>query len=209
MRCVANVWRSAGVWLSRYLSTNAATPLAASALATSQPSFSMESTRNPPPGATTTAVPVARAGSGRKGVSVATTTLRAKALPYWECHASGAVAPGSVPVPRVIAVGCAGMGVGTILSFCACAGAASSRSAVTAAAAVLVIRMVVISIPWLFSIGGRQLGSRQRRCARVSRQCLKDCSRSPDRVPRRRFSTLMSSSRSGQWIPSPCPMSRQ
>src|SRR5262249_48936746 len=29
---------------------------------------------------------------------------------------------------------------------------------------------------------------------------------SPDRLPLRRFSTLMSSSRSGQWIPSPPPM---
>ena len=32
---------------------------------------------------------------------------------------------------------------------------------------------------------------------------------SPEGWPRRMFSTLMSSSRSGQWIPSPPPMSRQ
>ena len=91
----SNADMSCGVWLRRYLSTNAATPFAASARATSQPSFSIDSVRKPPPGATITAAPVAFAGSGRKGVSVATVTLRANVLPYWLCHDSGAVAPGS------------------------------------------------------------------------------------------------------------------
>ena len=96
---------SAGVWFSRYLSTNAATPRSASARATFQPSFSIDSVRKPPPGATTTAAPLALAGSGRNGVSVATVTLRANWLPYWECHDSGAVASGSGPVPISIAFG--------------------------------------------------------------------------------------------------------
>ena len=71
-----------GVGISRYLRTNAATPRAASALATSEPSFSIDSDLNPPPGATITAVPLALAGSGRNGVSVATLTSRAKFFPY-------------------------------------------------------------------------------------------------------------------------------
>jgi len=83
---------SAGVWCSRYFSTKAATPRAAKARATSHPSFCIDNDTNPPPGATTTAAPVAVAGSGRKGVSVATVTLRAKTLLYCECHDSAAVA---------------------------------------------------------------------------------------------------------------------
>src|SRR5919206_3906222 len=95
----AKASRSAGVWLRRYLSTNAATPLSASARATFQPSFSIDSVRKPPPGATITAAPVAFDGSGRKGLRVATVTLRANLLPYWLCQDSGAVAPGNGPVP--------------------------------------------------------------------------------------------------------------
>ena len=79
---------SAGVWFRRYLSTNAATPRSASARATFQPSFSIDRVRKPPPGATTTAAPLALARSGRNGVIVATVTLRANLLPYWECHDS-------------------------------------------------------------------------------------------------------------------------
>src|SRR5688572_30785687 len=60
--------KSAGVWLRRYLSTNAATPLSARARATSQPSLFIDSVRKPPPGATITAAPVAFEGSGRKGL---------------------------------------------------------------------------------------------------------------------------------------------
>ncbi len=78
--------RSAGVWLGRYLSTNAATPLSVSARATFQPSFSIDSVRKPPPGATITAAPVAFDGSGRNGRRVATVTFRANRLPYWLCH---------------------------------------------------------------------------------------------------------------------------
>ncbi len=116
--------RSAGVWLRRYFSTNAATPRSASARATSQPSFCIDSERKPPPGATITAVPVALAGSGRNGVSVATVTLRANTLPYWRCQASGFFASGSAPVPSSIAAGCAGMAMEVIASSCALAGAA-------------------------------------------------------------------------------------
>ena len=84
----SNPAMSAGVWFSRYLRTNAATPRSASARATFQPSFSIDRVRKPPPGATTTAAPLALAGSGRNGVIVATVTLRANWLPYWECHDS-------------------------------------------------------------------------------------------------------------------------
>src|SRR4029453_19581138 len=85
----AKASRSAGVWLRRYLSTNAATPLSARARATFQPSFSIDSVRKPPPGAPITAAPVAFDGSGRKGLRVATVTFRANMLPYCLCHASG------------------------------------------------------------------------------------------------------------------------
>ncbi len=85
-----NIWRIdssnsgmvAGVWFKRYFKTKAATPFAASALATFQPSFSIESVRNPPPGATITAAPVDLPVAGRNGVSVAMVTFRAKTLPY-------------------------------------------------------------------------------------------------------------------------------
>jgi len=73
--------------------------------------------RKPPPGATITAAPVALAGSGRKGVSVATVTLRANTLPYWLCQLSCTVAPGSAPVPSTMAPGWAGIAIGVILSF--------------------------------------------------------------------------------------------
>src|SRR5690349_18954776 len=124
----SNPGRSAGVWTRRYLSTNAATPLSASARATFQPSFSMDKVRKPPPGATTTAAPLALAGSGRKGVSVATVTLRANRLPYWLCQDSGFFAPGSGPVPISIALGCEGVAMGVIRSFCAWAGVASAAT---------------------------------------------------------------------------------
>src|SRR4030095_12233557 len=115
----SNPGMSAGVWFKRYLRTNAATPLSASARATFQPSFSMDKGRKPPPGATTTAAPLALAGSGKNGVNVATVTLRANWLPYCLCHDSGFVAPGSGPVPISIAFGCDGVAMGVILSFCA------------------------------------------------------------------------------------------
>jgi hypothetical protein len=66
-----------------------------------------------------TAAPVALAGSGRKGVSVATVTLRANELLYWRCQDSVDVAPGRAPVPSSIALGWTGIGMGTILSSCA------------------------------------------------------------------------------------------
>src|SRR6185369_8616355 len=118
----SNSAMSAGVWFKRYLRTNAATPFSASARATFQPSFSMDKVRKPPPGATMTAAPLALAGSGRKGVNVAIVTLRANRLPYWVCHDSWFFAPGSGPFPISIALGCAGVAMGVILSFCARAG---------------------------------------------------------------------------------------
>ena len=105
---------------------------------TSQPSFCIESVVKPPPGATITAVPVALAGSGRKGVSVATVTLRANTLPYWLCQDSDDFAPGSAPVPSSIASGCAGIGMGAILSRCACSGAAKVQATAIPAATRLV-----------------------------------------------------------------------
>ena len=124
----SNAGMSAGVWFKRYLRTNAATPFSASARATFQPSFSMDKVRKPPPGATTTAAPLALAGSGRKGVNVATVTLRANRLPYWLCQDSGFLASGRGPVPISIAVGCEGVGMGVILLSCAWAGAASTAT---------------------------------------------------------------------------------
>src|SRR5690606_30458259 len=91
--------------------------------ATSQPSFSIESVRKPPPGATITAAPLALPSAGRKGGRVASVTLRANMLPYWLCHDSDVVAPGSGAVPRAIAVGCAGDAIAVIVSSCAMAGA--------------------------------------------------------------------------------------
>jgi hypothetical protein len=82
----------------------------------------MDKVRKPPPGATTTAAPLAFVGSGRKGVNVAIVTLRANRLPYWVCQDSGFFAPGSGPVPISIALGCEGVAMGVILSFCAWAG---------------------------------------------------------------------------------------
>ncbi len=113
----SNPAMSAGVWFKRYLRTNAATPFSASARATFQPSFSMDKVRKPPPGATTTAAPLALTGSGRKGVNVAIVTLRANRLPYWVCQDSGFFAPGNGPVPISIALGCEGVAMGVILSF--------------------------------------------------------------------------------------------
>src|SRR4029434_1649763 len=112
-----------GVWFKRYLRTNAATPLSANARATFQPALASDKVRHPPPSATTTAAPLALAGSGRKGVNVAIVTLRANRLPYWVCQDSGFFAPGSGPVPISIALGCEGVAMGVILSFCAWAGA--------------------------------------------------------------------------------------
>src|SRR6185369_6962604 len=129
----SNPAMSAGVWFKRYLRTNAATPFSASARATFQPSFSIDKVRKPPPGATTTAAPLALAGSGRKGVNVAIVTLRANRLPYCICQDSGFFASGSGPVPISIALGCEGVAMGVILSFCAWAGA--TITAINASAA--------------------------------------------------------------------------
>src|SRR6185295_2838259 len=84
---------SAGVWFSRYLRTNAATPRSASARATFQPSFSIDSVRKPPPGATTTAAPLAFAGSGRNGVIVATVTLPVRTWPGAPIHQPPSLPP--------------------------------------------------------------------------------------------------------------------
>src|SRR5687768_14528040 len=124
---------AAGVWFRRYLRTNAATPFSASARATFQPSFSMDKVRKPPPGATMTAARLALSGSGRKGVNVAIVTLRANRLPYWVCQDSGFFAPGSGPVPISIALGCAGVAMGVILSFCAWAGMTITKMNASAA----------------------------------------------------------------------------
>src|SRR5690606_253164 len=114
---------SAVVWLWRYLSTKAATPFSLSARATSQPSFSIDSERKPPPGATITAAPVALAGSGRNGVRVASVTLRANTLPYCLCQTSGFFASGSGPVGSLIASGWTGVAIGVMRSSSAWAGA--------------------------------------------------------------------------------------
>jgi len=98
-------------------------------LATSQPSFSIDRVTKPPPGATITAAPVALAGSGRNGVSVASVTLRTNELPYCLCQLSVSFAPGSGPVSSLIAFGWAGVAIGVMASFCADAGSASTASA--------------------------------------------------------------------------------
>ncbi len=51
-----------------------------------------------------TAAPLALLASGKKGVSVATVTLRANLLPYCECQDSCALACGSGPVPSSMAL---------------------------------------------------------------------------------------------------------
>ena len=73
------------------------------------------------------ALAVALAGSGRKGVSVASVTLRANTRSYWWCQASLWVAPGSGPVPSAMASGCAGVSIATIVSSWAKAAPAQSR----------------------------------------------------------------------------------
>src|SRR6478609_4367161 len=102
---------SAGVGLRRYFSTNAATPFLARAFATSQPSFSMERVRNPPPGATITAAPVALDFEGKNGVRVAILTFRANTRPYCECQDSSTVDSGNLPVFSTIAFGCLGTAI--------------------------------------------------------------------------------------------------
>ena len=83
-----------------------------------------------------TAAPVALPFGGRNGVRVATVTFLAKTLPYWLCQDSSTVAPGNGPVPRTIAVGCFGIAIGVILSFCANVdtGIASRQNAMAALA---------------------------------------------------------------------------
>ncbi len=66
---------SSPVGTSLYLSTNAATPIPLSHLATSLPSLLIESAWNPPPGQIMTDAPVAIAGSGSHAVSVGRETL--------------------------------------------------------------------------------------------------------------------------------------
>src|SRR6185312_6575256 len=65
----------------RYFSTKAVTPRSLSHSATFVPSLSQERNRNPPPGATTTAVPLAMPFLGRNGVRVGRTTFRTVLLP--------------------------------------------------------------------------------------------------------------------------------
>src|SRR5690606_4021876 len=91
------------------------------ASATSHPSLPIERTRNAPPGATITAAPVACAGSGRKGVSVARDTLRTNGSPHCSYQLSSAGWPGTPPVLSGIALGSAGAGIGVFgASSCAC-----------------------------------------------------------------------------------------
>jgi hypothetical protein len=71
--------------------------------------------------------------SGRKGVSVATVTLRANRLPYWLYQDSGFFAPGGGPVPISIASGCEGVAMGVIRSSCARAGDASAATSASTA----------------------------------------------------------------------------
>src|SRR5262245_52537730 len=59
----------------RYLRTNAATPLSCSQRATLEPSRSIASATNPPPGAMMTLAPVAFVFFGRNAVSVGVTTF--------------------------------------------------------------------------------------------------------------------------------------
>ena len=67
---------SLGVSNVRYLRTKAVTPWAARAWATSRPSACIVRYRKPPPGAMTTAAPVAVPGSGLKTSSVGRVTFR-------------------------------------------------------------------------------------------------------------------------------------
>jgi hypothetical protein len=108
---LSNSAQSGAVGISRYFRTNAATPFSRSASATSQPSSPIERMRKPPPGATMTAAPLALAGSGMNGVSVARETLRTKGLPHCLYQVSFAVCPSTPPVFRGIAPGSAGASI--------------------------------------------------------------------------------------------------
>src|SRR5690606_752841 len=106
--------KASGVGLRRYFRTKALTPRAANALATFQPSFSIDNHIMPPPGATSTLVPLAMAGSAKNGVSVASLTLRAMGTPHWKNQDSAAGWFATPPVFKGIALGSAGASIGVI-----------------------------------------------------------------------------------------------
>ena len=93
----------------RYFSTSAAMPLLFNHCATLTPSLSQPRSRSAPPGATTTAVPVALAAAGRNTVTVGSLTLVIVRSPVGEVVvASGTVQrsePGALPGQRRISCG--------------------------------------------------------------------------------------------------------
>src|SRR5260370_25195881 len=67
--------------MTRYLSTNAVTPIEFNQRANSAPSWSKDSQRKPPPGQIITAVPLAVAASRRKAGSVGWVTFLMRLVP--------------------------------------------------------------------------------------------------------------------------------
>ena len=80
--------------------------------ATSQPSLPIDSHRNPPPGATITAAPLAVPFSGKKGVSVALEMFLAIGSPHCLNQLSGAGWFSTLPVFRGIELGSSGASKG-------------------------------------------------------------------------------------------------
>src|SRR6187399_2354397 len=145
---LSNSAQSGAVGLRRYFNTNAATPLSLSARATSQPSLPIDRIRKPPPGATITAAPLALAGSGRNGVSVARETLRTKGSPHCLYQVSFAACPSTPPVFSGIAFGSAGASIWVFGGSSAKAGTASIvASAAVMTAPVLKADMISPSCP--------------------------------------------------------------
>src|SRR5688572_5259574 len=81
----------------RYLSTSAATPLLFNHCATMPPTLSQPSSRSAPPGATTTAFPVAFPASGRNTVTVGSLTLVIVRSPVGEVVVTSGMAQASEP----------------------------------------------------------------------------------------------------------------
>jgi hypothetical protein len=84
--------------------------------------------RNPPPGATITAAPLALSGSGRNGVSVARETLRTKGSPHCLYQVSCAVWPSTPPVPSGMAFDSSGASIGVFGGSCANTVEAASKT---------------------------------------------------------------------------------
>src|SRR4029079_334225 len=121
----------------RYFSSNAAMPLLFNHCATLPPSLSQPRSRSAPPGATTTAAPVALAAAGRKMVTVGSLTFVIVRSPVGEVVvASGMVQPsepGALPGHRRISCGT-----------CATASLAIARSPILISARVKSIDTVVL-----------------------------------------------------------------